>query len=41
MLFLQVFKNLKLFKKGKQDGDDLFDRLSVSTSIILQYLDEV
>ena len=26
----RVFKNLQLFMEGKQDGDDLFDRLNVS-----------
>lgn len=32
----QVFKNLKLFKKSpKSDGDDLFDRLTVSCSVVL------
>lgn len=25
----QVFKNIKIFKNGKNDGDDLFDRVSV------------
>lgn len=31
----QVFKNLKLFKKPpKENGDDIFDRLNVSTSSI-------
>lgn len=30
--FSQVFKNLKLFMENKQEGDDLFDRLSVSPS---------
>jgi len=37
-IFLQVFKNLEIFKQNKQPGDDLFDRLSVSfinTSIII------
>ena len=28
----QVFKNLGLFMRDKQPGDDLFDRLNVSTS---------
>ena len=27
----QVFKNLKIFKKNKSDGDEIFDRLTVST----------
>lgn len=27
-----MFKNLGLFMKMKQDGDDLFDRLTVSIS---------
>ncbi|RKO89509.1 hypothetical protein BDK51DRAFT_12332, partial [Blyttiomyces helicus] len=27
----QVFKNLKIFKKGKSEGDDLFDRLTTGT----------
>ena len=31
VLVLQVYKNLELFMQGKQAGDDLFDRLSVST----------
>lgn len=26
----QIFKNLGLFMKGKEPGDDLFDRLNVS-----------
>ena len=30
----RVFKNLVLFKQNKQDGDDLFDRLNVSSSFI-------
>lgn len=29
----QVFKNVKLFMKNKEPGDDLFDRLNVSNSI--------
>ena len=29
----QVFKNLKLFVKGKQPEDDLFDRLNVRWSV--------
>ena len=29
----QVFKNLGLFMRDKQPGDDLFDRLNVSTSL--------
>jgi len=29
----QVFKNVKLFMKGKEGGDDLFDRLNVSTTL--------
>ena len=29
----QVFKNLRLFTKGKDPGHDLFDRLSVSCAI--------
>ena len=30
----QVFKNLKIFKKGpKKDGDEIFDRLTVSSSL--------
>jgi len=28
----RVFKNLQLFMENKQDGDDLFDRLNVSTT---------
>jgi len=31
----RVFKNLQLFMENKQDGDDLFDRLNVITSIII------
>lgn len=27
----RVFKNLKLFMENKDGGDDLFDRLNVST----------
>ena len=27
----RVFKNLQLFMQNKQPGDDLFDRLNVST----------
>ena len=27
----QVFKNLKIFKKNKANGDDIFDRLNVSS----------
>ena len=34
LLLWQVFKNLNLFMKGKQGGDDLFDRLSVSILFI-------
>jgi DNA topoisomerase-1 len=31
----QVFKNLKIFKKSpKKDGDDIFDRLNVSSPIV-------
>lgn len=30
----QVFKNLKLFLENKQPGDELFDRLNVSTSTL-------
>ena len=29
----QVFKNVKLFMKNKEPGDDLFDRLNVSDFI--------
>lgn len=32
-LSFQVFKNLKLFMENKQPGDELFDRLNVSTLI--------
>ena len=32
----RVFKNLQLFKDGKKEGDDLFDRLN--TSILNEYL---
>ncbi len=28
----QVFKNVRLFMKDKEGGDDLFDRLTVSSS---------
>jgi len=32
---LQVFKNLKIFKKSpKKDGDDIFDRLNVSSKFL-------
>ena len=31
----QVFKNIKLFKKDKGPGDDLFDRITVSILFIL------
>lgn len=31
--FNKVFKNLQLFMKNKQGGDDLFDRLNVSMSL--------
>ena len=35
----QVFKNLKIFKKApKSDGDDIFDRLSVSAVSIRVYI---
>lgn len=30
----QVFKNVKLFMKNKEGGDDLFDRLNVSNHLI-------
>ena len=30
----RVFKNVKLFMENKKDGDDLFDRLNTSVSII-------
>lgn len=30
MILLQVFKNLKLFMKNKEPGNDLFDRLQVN-----------
>ena len=32
----RVFKNVKLFMENKKDGDDLFDRLNTSVSIILR-----
>lgn len=35
----RVFKNLKIFIKNKQDGDDLFDRLNTTT--LNQYLREL
>jgi len=35
----QVFKNLKLFKENKKDGDDLFDRLTTAT--VNEYLREL
>lgn len=28
----KVFKNLQLFKENKEEGNDLFDRLNVSTT---------
>lgn len=31
----QVFKNVKLFMKGKVPGDDLFDRLNVRNKCML------
>jgi len=31
----QVFKNLKIFKKNKANGDDIFDRLNVSSWLLL------
>lgn len=34
----QVFKNVKLFMKDKTDGDDLFDRLTVSNPCKLALL---
>lgn len=33
----QVFKNLKLFMDNKDPGDDLFDRLTVSTTTKIKY----
>ena len=35
----QVFKNLKLFMDNKEPGDDLFDRLNVSTLNVMSLLD--
>jgi DNA topoisomerase-1 len=35
----RVYKNLTLFKEGKKDGDDLFDRLN--TSILNEYLSQL
>jgi len=35
----QAFKNLKLFKENKKDGDDLFDRLNTGT--VNEYLREL
>ena len=36
---MQVFKNLKIFKKApKGDGDEIFDRLTVSNSVCEGYL---
>ncbi|XP_028391729.1 DNA topoisomerase I, mitochondrial-like [Dendronephthya gigantea] len=35
----RVYKNLELFKQGKSDGDDLFDRLS--TTSLNKYLSEL
>lgn len=32
LVYFQVFKSLKYFMKNKDPGDNLFDRLSVSTS---------
>lgn len=37
----KVFKNLNLFMKRKQDGDDLFDRLTVSISFVCKEKDKV
>ncbi len=31
----QVFKNIRIFKEGKDDADSLFDRVNVSTFYIL------
>ena len=31
---LQVFKNIRIFKEGKKDEDDLLDRVNVSPSAI-------
>lgn len=28
----QVFKNLRIFKQNKEEGDEIFDRLTVSAS---------
>jgi len=36
-----VFKNLNLFMKRKQDGDDLFDRLTVSISFVWKEIGEI
>ena len=30
----RVFKNVKLFMENKKDGDDLFDRLNTSVSLM-------
>lgn len=35
LLIFQVFKNLKLFLENKQPGDELFDRLNVSTAFMI------
>lgn len=31
----QIFKNVKIFKKGKEDDDSLFDRVTVSPALQL------
>lgn len=31
---LQIFKNLKIFKKQSSEGDDLFDRVNVSCPLV-------
>ena len=33
----RVFKNLQLFVENKQQEDDLFDRLNVSSSVLCAY----
>lgn len=34
----RVFKNLHLFMENKQKGDDIFDRLNVSSVLIVPFL---
>lgn len=41
LLSRQVFKNLGLFMKRKQAGDDLFDRLTVSILFVCKEKDKI